>query len=81
MTKVVMLLVRGPAQPEGDLNDRIELRVVLIPQAHIDGAAWEAGILPWIAVRDRPGHPTRKRSVVAPERLLINNSVSTRISA
>jgi len=68
MTKVVMLLVQGPAQPEGDLNDRIEMRMVLTPQAQIDDAAWEAGILPWIAVRDRPGHSTGRSELVRIDR-------------
>ncbi len=64
MAKVVMLLAQGPTQPEGDLKDRIELRVALTPQAQIDGAAWETGILPWIATRDRPGHPRRRSELV-----------------
>jgi len=64
MTKVVMLLAQGPAQPEGDLGDRIEMRVALTPQAQIDAAAWEIGILPWIAIRERPGHPRRTSELV-----------------
>lgn len=59
-----MLLAQGPAQPEGDLGDRIEMRVALTPQAQIDAAAWEIGILPWIAIRERPGHPRRTSELV-----------------
>ncbi len=59
-----MLLARGPARPQGDLDDRIELRVTLTPQAQLDGTAWETGILPWIARRERPGHPPRTSELV-----------------
>jgi hypothetical protein len=64
MTKVTMLLAQGPAQPFGDLNDRIQLSVTLTSQAHIDGVAWETGTLPWVATRDRLGQARRTSELV-----------------
>ncbi len=64
MVKVTLVLAHGPGHPEGDLDDRMHLRVTLSPQGHLDGAAWEAGTVPWLTSRERAGHPVRSGELV-----------------
>ena len=59
-----MVLAHGPARPEGDLDDRMHLRVTLSPQGHLDGDAWENGTVPWLTSRERAGHPVRSGELV-----------------
>ncbi len=46
-----MLLAYGPDQPDGDLNDRIELSVPLTAQARLDESRTET---PWSSRRSLP---------------------------
>ena len=59
MTKLTMLLARGPGLPEGDLNDRLVMRLCLTPQGHLDIKAFEHASQPWLSARDRPGLKTK----------------------
>lgn len=53
MRVVSMVLAQGPGHPDGDLEDRLELRVLLTPSGHLDAAAWEAGSVPWRGAQAR----------------------------
>ncbi len=64
MTKLTMLLARGPGLPEGDLNDRLVVHATLNPQGHLDPDAFEAATAPWLAARDRPGLNTKVSELV-----------------
>ncbi len=55
MTKLTMLLAKGPGRPKGDLDDRLVVRLALNSQGQIDPAAYETDIMPWLATRERPG--------------------------
>ncbi len=64
MLKVTMVLAHGPGHAEGDLDDRMHLRVVLSPQGHLDAAAWETGTAPWLTSRHRAGQAVRSGELV-----------------
>lgn len=64
MVKVTMVLASGPHNPDGDLNDRIEMQVALTANVHLDASAWEEGREPWLVVRDRVGRPSRISEMV-----------------
>lgn len=64
MVNVTMVLARGPGAPDGDLNDRMQLQVILAAGGHLDASAWETGQTPWRSSRERPGHPTRSGELV-----------------
>ena len=64
MVHVMMVLAQGPGFPEGNLDDRMHLHVMLTPHGHLDVAAWETGRLPWQTSRERSGHPTRSGELV-----------------
>lgn len=64
MTKLTMLLARGPGLPEGDLNDRMVMQTHLTPQGHLDVHAFQAAHAPWLAARDRPGLKTKQSELV-----------------
>lgn len=64
MLNVNLVLARGPGRPDGDLDDRMDLQVVLTPQGYLDGAAWETGSIPWRTARSRPDHPGRTGELV-----------------
>lgn len=51
MVEVLLLLAYGPGQPEGDVADRLELRVALTKQAHLDDTGTPP---PWPARRVLP---------------------------
>ena len=55
MTKLTMLLARGPGLPDGDLGDRLVTHLLLNAQGQIDPAAYEADPTPWLATREAPG--------------------------
>ncbi len=59
-----MVLAQGPGHPDGDLEDRIHLRVNLTPQGHLDAAAWEHGSAPWLSSRERAGQAVRSGEIV-----------------
>ncbi len=65
MTKLTMLLARGPGLPEGDLNDRLSVELCLTSQGLLDAEAFEARSEPWLAARERPGIAV-KRSELMP---------------
>jgi hypothetical protein len=64
MTKLTMLLAKGPGRPEGDLEDRLTVRLALNSQGQIDSAAYDSDPYPWLAVRDRPGMPDKQSEVI-----------------
>lgn len=55
MTKLTLVLARGPYQPDGDLLDRLTLHLKLTAGAQIDGDAYGSAPNPWLAVRERDG--------------------------
>jgi hypothetical protein len=64
MTKVMMVLARGPDHPAGNLDDRLDLEVYLTPQGLLDTVAWETGQTPWLTSRHRSAHPRRDGELV-----------------
>ena len=64
MTKLTMLLAKGPRLPDGDLEDRLVVRLALNPQGQIDPAAYEKAPVPWLAVRERPGVDDRQSELI-----------------
>ena len=64
MVKVTLVLAFGPGHPDGDLSDRIIMRVTLSPQGQLDVTAWENGSVPWLTSRERAGHPVRSGEIV-----------------
>ena len=64
MVKVTMVLAHAPGHPDGDLDDRMHLRVSLTAQGHLDPAAWEHGHAPWLTSRERAGHAVRSGELV-----------------
>jgi hypothetical protein len=59
MAKIVMVLAHSPIQPEGDIDDRIELLACLTVWEQLDADAYYAAPLPWPTLHTRPGGPTR----------------------
>ncbi len=55
MAKLTMLLAKGPERPNGDLEDRLIVRLVLNRQGQIDPIAYDNDPSPWLAIRRRPG--------------------------
>ena len=64
MIKVTLVLAHGPSFPTGNLDDRLELRVVLTPQGLLDVAAWENGQERWLTSQDRPDLPRDEGELV-----------------
>ena len=64
MTKLTMLLAKGPGAPDGDLNDALTLRLALNPQGQIDAAAYDDDPAPWLAVRTSPGAEAKRAELV-----------------
>lgn len=58
MAKLLLVLAQAPGLPNGDLEDRIELRLGLTPHGQLDDEAFEATPVPWLATRERPGAPS-----------------------
>ena len=65
MTKLTMVLARGPGLPEGDLNDRLSAHVRLTSQGLLDAEAYAAGGQPWVACRERPGQAAKQLELVS----------------
>ena len=55
MAKLTMVLAKGPGRPDGDLDDRLIVRLVLNRQGQIDPSANPDAPTPWLAIRTRPG--------------------------
>lgn len=55
MAKLTMVLAKGPRRPDGDINDRLVVRLVLNQQGQIDLTAYADDPIPWLALRRRPG--------------------------
>ncbi len=64
MTKVLMVLARGPDHPNGNLDDRLDLQVHLTAQGLLDAVAWETGHTPWLTSRQRSDQPRRDGELV-----------------
>ena len=64
MTKLTMLLAQGPGLPDGDVQDRLVMRLDLTGQGHIDMDAYNAAPTPWLASRERHGAEPRHLEVV-----------------
>ena len=62
--RVMMVLAQGPGRPQGDLDDRMILHVILAPGAQLDAAEWSAGHQPWHTRRERAGRPVRSGELV-----------------
>ena len=54
MARVMAVLAQGPGQPDGDIEDRMEMQVRLNAVGQLDRAAWTAAPSGWSAVRTRP---------------------------
>ncbi len=55
MTRVTLLLAQGPDKPDGDINDKLELDLVLTGTGQIDVSAHDAAPSPWRARRNLAG--------------------------
>ncbi len=64
MTRVTMLLARGPDQPNGDVTDRLVLGLALTPQGQIDVDAYYAAPTPWLAFRTEGAGEKRPLEVI-----------------
>lgn len=64
MAKIMLVLARGPGQPEGDVNHRLSLQACLTPDGRLDAAAHAIDPLPWRAVREEPDRPPRDEELV-----------------
>ena len=64
MTKLTMLLAKGPRRPTGDLQDRLTMRLALNPQGQIDPVAYDSDPVPWLAIRERPGVQARHSELI-----------------
>lgn len=64
MTKLLLVLAQAPGLPAGDLEDRLELRLALTPQGHLDDQAFETASAPWLATRERPGRPLQRCELI-----------------
>jgi hypothetical protein len=64
MAKVILVLARGPGQPEGDIGHRLTLQACLTPEGRLDAAAHAVDPLPWHAVREEPDRPPRDEELV-----------------
>lgn len=64
MTKLTMLLAKGPDHPEGDLDDSLVVRLALNPQGQIDPDAYEDDPMPWLVTRSQPGQDDRQSELI-----------------
>lgn len=64
MAKLTMLLAKGPGRPEGDLGDRLTMRLALNRQGQIDAAAYDSDPVPWLATRGRQGVEDRHSELI-----------------
>lgn len=64
MVKVTMLLAQAPGQPQGNLDDKLEMQLELTAGGQIDLAAHQAAPSPWLALRERPGQMPRQSELI-----------------
>jgi hypothetical protein len=64
MTRVTMLLARGPDRPEGDVSDRLVMGLELTRQGQIDVDAYQSAQTPWLAVRTEGNAEPRPLEVI-----------------
>lgn len=64
MAKLSLVLAQAPGLPNGDLEDRMELRLGLTPQGQLDSDAYETAPAPWVATRERPGQTPRTSELI-----------------
>lgn len=64
MTKLTMVLAKGPGLPDGDLQDRLVIRLALNPQGQIDPSAYDIDPMPWLATRERAGNEDRPSELI-----------------
>ncbi len=64
MTRVTMLLARGPGHPEGDVSDRLVMGLTLTRQGQIDVDAYHSAPSPWLAFRTEAGTEPRPLEVI-----------------
>ncbi len=64
MTKLTLLLARGPGKPDGDVTDRLVLCLMLTPGGQIDTDAYFVAPEPWLAFREQGGREPRKLEVI-----------------
>ncbi len=64
MAKLTMLLAKGPGRPDGDLQDRLTVRLALSAQGQIDSMAYDSDPSPWLATRNRPGVDDKKSELI-----------------
>ena len=64
MTKITLLLAQGPDKPDGDLDEKLTMHLVLTGQGLIDPAAYESTPEPWLAERSYSAGPARMLEVI-----------------
>jgi hypothetical protein len=64
MTRVTLLLAKGPGKPEGDLHDRIVMNIALNSRGQLDVNAYHQAAEPWLAARDVNGQAPRNLEVI-----------------
>lgn len=64
MAKLTMVLAKGPGRPDGDLDDRLIVRLVLNQQGQIDPSAYADDPTPWLAIHRRPGMDDRHSELI-----------------
>ena len=64
MTKLTMLLAQGPGLPDGDLEDRLVMRLNLNALGQIDVDAYNSAPMPWLATRERHGSEPHHLEVI-----------------
>ena len=64
MAKLTMVLAKGPGRPDGDLDDRLIVRLVLNRQGQIDPSANPAAPPPRRANPPRPGMEDRHSELI-----------------
>ena len=64
MTRITLLLAQGPDKPDGDLDEKLIMHIMLTGQGQIDPAAYEGTPEPWLAERSHGSGPTRSLEVI-----------------
>ena len=64
MTNLTMVLAQGPGLPDGDLEDRLVVRLALNQQGQIDPAAYDQDPAPWLVTRERPGRAPHQGELI-----------------
>ena len=64
MTRLTLLLAQGPGKPEGDVEDRLVLGLVLAQQGQIDLDAYHTAPMPWLATRTLGANEPRHLEVI-----------------